>query len=44
MEALETRARDITMGIMKDKIHGKQTCRIYLLGTLMDIEGKEEVI
>ena len=29
MEALETRARDITMGIMKDKIHGRQTCRIY---------------
>ena len=24
-KALEVRARDITMGIMEDKIHGKQT-------------------
>lgn len=44
MEPLETRACDITMGIMKEKIHDRQTCRIYLLGTLVDIEGKEGVI
>ena len=34
MEALETRARNITIGIMKDKIHGKQHVRYIALGNL----------
>ena len=35
MEALETRARDITMGIIKDKIHDRQNMKDIALGNLM---------
>jgi hypothetical protein len=44
MEALGTRAHDITMGFMIDKIHGIQTWGIYLLGTSLDIVGKDKDI
>ena len=36
MEALETRARDITMGIMKEKMHDRQNMKDIALGNLSE--------